>query len=257
MRHHPLTAVGDRAGIRFDRIRNRRGSIACSWTATSGVPWITITAGGSGTGNGTIQDSVAANTGTTAAIGCHQHCRPHVHCHAGGHDGRAAVRSDALEQRHVDSGVGAQHQRRRDRPVGCAVDGELHRSVDLRRRSGRRPGGGTRECRVRDWREPRHIASRVGMANVAGRMFQVTQAGACQYFGDADDGVARQRGRRGRRLRHGGCWLRMDGSELGAVDHVEQFQRHGRRHSGPERLSQHHFFRAIGDVDDRRRLGDR
>jgi len=39
----------------------------CPWAATSQAAWITITAGGSGTGNGTIQYSVAANTGAGRA----------------------------------------------------------------------------------------------------------------------------------------------------------------------------------------------
>src|SRR4028118_348752 len=33
----------------------------CSWTATSNVPWITITSGTSGSGNGTIKFAVPAN----------------------------------------------------------------------------------------------------------------------------------------------------------------------------------------------------
>ena len=33
----------------------------CAWTATSNAAWISITAGGSGTGNGTVSYSVAAN----------------------------------------------------------------------------------------------------------------------------------------------------------------------------------------------------
>jgi Viral BACON domain/Putative binding domain, N-terminal len=35
----------------------------CDWTATSSAPWITITSGGSGKGNGTVQFAVAATTG--------------------------------------------------------------------------------------------------------------------------------------------------------------------------------------------------
>jgi hypothetical protein len=35
----------------------------CGWTATSPVPWVTITSGASGTGNGEVQFSVAAVTG--------------------------------------------------------------------------------------------------------------------------------------------------------------------------------------------------
>jgi len=36
---------------------------ACAWTATEGVPWITIASGASDTGNGTVNLSIAANTG--------------------------------------------------------------------------------------------------------------------------------------------------------------------------------------------------
>jgi hypothetical protein len=35
----------------------------CDWTAVSNAPWITITAGGNGTGNGTVSYSVSANSG--------------------------------------------------------------------------------------------------------------------------------------------------------------------------------------------------
>lgn len=41
----------------------------CSWTAGSNAPWLTITAGANGTGNGTVAYSVAANTGTSARTG--------------------------------------------------------------------------------------------------------------------------------------------------------------------------------------------
>jgi hypothetical protein len=36
---------------------------ACAWTATSGAPWITVTSGASGTGNGSVGLSIAANSG--------------------------------------------------------------------------------------------------------------------------------------------------------------------------------------------------
>ena len=41
----------------------------CAWTATSNASWITITSGASGTGNGSVNYSVAANTGTTSRTG--------------------------------------------------------------------------------------------------------------------------------------------------------------------------------------------
>jgi hypothetical protein len=42
---------------------------ACAWTAGNGPAWITITAGGSGIGSGTVNYTVAANTGTTSRTG--------------------------------------------------------------------------------------------------------------------------------------------------------------------------------------------
>jgi hypothetical protein len=36
---------------------------SCAWTAVSNVPWITVTSGGTGTGNGTVGFTVTANTG--------------------------------------------------------------------------------------------------------------------------------------------------------------------------------------------------
>lgn len=39
----------------------------CAWSATSNASWITITSGASGTGNGTVGYSVAANTSTARA----------------------------------------------------------------------------------------------------------------------------------------------------------------------------------------------
>ncbi|HJW87015.1 MAG TPA: BACON domain-containing carbohydrate-binding protein [Candidatus Brocadiaceae bacterium] len=42
---------------------------SCSWTAVSNATWITVTSGGSGTGNGTVGYSVSANTGTRSRKG--------------------------------------------------------------------------------------------------------------------------------------------------------------------------------------------
>ena len=42
---------------------------ACPWTAKSNATWITITAGASGTGNGTVTYSAAANTARTSRTG--------------------------------------------------------------------------------------------------------------------------------------------------------------------------------------------
>ena len=42
---------------------------ACSWNATSSVPWIVITSGSSGVGNGTVTYSVSSNTSINARTG--------------------------------------------------------------------------------------------------------------------------------------------------------------------------------------------
>jgi hypothetical protein len=41
----------------------------CSWTAASNAPWITVTAGSSGSGNGTVSYTVAANSSTASRTG--------------------------------------------------------------------------------------------------------------------------------------------------------------------------------------------
>ena len=41
----------------------------CGWTASSNAGWITVATGGSGSGNGTVTYSVAANTGTSSRSG--------------------------------------------------------------------------------------------------------------------------------------------------------------------------------------------
>ena len=41
----------------------------CAWTSSSAVNWITVKSGASGSGNGTVQLDVAANTGTSARTG--------------------------------------------------------------------------------------------------------------------------------------------------------------------------------------------
>ena len=157
------------------------GSIACSWTATSSVPWISVTAGGSGTGNGPIQYTVAANTGHDAAIGCHRRRRPDVHGHAGGATAAQQCNPSlssngmSIPASALNISVGVTRHGR------LLVDGELHafrgsRSPLRQEVRGRDPG-------MSGWQLPRTQAprSRVGTANVAGRTFQVTQAGACQY----------------------------------------------------------------------------
>jgi hypothetical protein len=43
--------------------------IGCAWNAASNASWITVTSGGSGSGNGMVNYSVAANTGSSPRTG--------------------------------------------------------------------------------------------------------------------------------------------------------------------------------------------
>ena len=54
----PMSAAGGSTSVAVT------AGTGCGWTAAGNVPWITVTSGASGTGNGTVQLSVAANTGT-------------------------------------------------------------------------------------------------------------------------------------------------------------------------------------------------
>ena len=81
----------------------------CAWSAASNATWITVTAGGTGNGNGTVSYSIAENPNTTGRTGTRHHCRPDVHGDAGwrrlhlqrlADDGRAfAGRHEPLDRR--------------------------------------------------------------------------------------------------------------------------------------------------------------
>jgi hypothetical protein len=64
--------VGAPAGNGAVQVTSAEG---CSWTAKSGAPWVTIASGATGSGNGQVQYSVAANSGpardTTLTIAGH------------------------------------------------------------------------------------------------------------------------------------------------------------------------------------------
>jgi uncharacterized repeat protein (TIGR03803 family) len=58
-----FTAVGGSSSV------NVTAGSGCAWTATSNAGWLTITSGASGSGNGTVTYSVAADLGTSSRIG--------------------------------------------------------------------------------------------------------------------------------------------------------------------------------------------
>ena len=100
----------------------------CTWTASSNAAWITLTAGTSGNGNGTVSYNVAANTGTASRTGHGDHRRPDVHRQSGGSRVHVldcpALRQPHLVGRHDGHGRGHGERRLRldrDDEYGLAV----------------------------------------------------------------------------------------------------------------------------------------
>lgn len=57
----PLTVSASAAGAAVNSVAVTAAT-GCTWSATSGASWATVTSGSSGNGNGTVQFSIAANT---------------------------------------------------------------------------------------------------------------------------------------------------------------------------------------------------
>ena len=71
--HHAL--IGDGGRLTDETIHVNASASSCAWTASSDVPWMTITSGASGTGNGHVGVHIDANpdpsprTGTLTIAG--------------------------------------------------------------------------------------------------------------------------------------------------------------------------------------------
>ena len=122
---------------------NVSSSAGCSWTATSNDSWLTITSGSSGSGGGSVNYSVAANTLTTSRYWYADDWRTNIQRHSGGsnllvHDfADQSVATGKRRHRHSDRdyvqqlqldrveprGVGDDHQRRERNRLG---NGGLH-----------------------------------------------------------------------------------------------------------------------------------
>ena len=98
----------------------------CTWTATSNAPWITVTAGATGSGAGSVAYSVAANTSTFEPNrDGHDRGRDLYH-HPGWNVLRAHDLTDVVQRRR-----GRRHgQRRRDCGHRLQLDGHEQRVVD-------------------------------------------------------------------------------------------------------------------------------
>ena len=143
----------------------------CSWTAASNAPWITITAGGSGSGPGDVRFSVLANTGpernatltaagrtftVTQGAGCTFSINPSSQVFAsGGGSGSFAV----------TTGDGCGWNASASQPWVTITSGAIG------------SGGGTVQFTV----EPNAAAARDATITVEGRTFGVHQLAGCSY----------------------------------------------------------------------------
>ena len=154
----------------------------CTWNAVSGAAWITVTSGGSGSGNGTVGYSVAANTTREPAQRIDHDRRPDIHDQPGG---RALHLLDLSDERVRSVGCLEQHHHR-DGGDRVLVDGGEQRSVDHghgEAASGN--GNGTVSYSVAA--NP-NTTGRSGTITVAGQTFTVNQAGVPCAFSIAPTG---------------------------------------------------------------------
>ena len=154
-------------------------SVACTWTATSDSAWITITAGGSATGNGTVQYAVAPNpsstersgvitiAGRTFAITQAPTLTSAASCNATLSSSGMTIPSSPLD---ITVGVSVAD--------GCSWTAASGATWIAPTTPGARVGPGSQRLSIA---ENRGSASRVGTATIAGKTFQISQAGACQY----------------------------------------------------------------------------
>jgi hypothetical protein len=149
-------------------------SAGCAWTATTSAPWITITSGGSGNGDGTLQYTVAPNgasfarTGTIVAGG-----KSFTISQAG------STCSTMLSSSGVSVGPGASGV-----SVGILTSAECSwtASSPVGWISVTSASSGTGPATVNlSIAQNTGSSTRNASVSIAGKTFMVTQAGACDY----------------------------------------------------------------------------
>ena len=151
----------------------------CSWTAVSNHPWLTVTAGESGTGNGAVSFAAEPETTGIARTGT---------LSIGGQtftvtQGASCAFAISPEQRTIDA-AGAMMDVAVTTANGCAWTA----STGVPWLSVNGPGSGTGNGTVQVAAAENTGAARTGIATIAGRTFTVTQAAnACSYKVKPDD----------------------------------------------------------------------
>ena len=145
----------------------------CTWSAVSNASWITLTGATSGSGNGTVPYSVAANSTTSARTGTLTVAGQTF-----------TVNQAALACSYTlsaDESVGGGRRRvrideRRRRPTGCAWTGVSNNTSWLTVTSGA-SGTGNGTVAFNATANP-NTSPRTGTITIGGQTFSVNQAGA-------------------------------------------------------------------------------
>ena len=146
----------------------------CAWTATSSVPWITITSGGSGDGDGTLQYTVAPNSASFARTGT---------ITAGGGSFIVSQAGSTCTSILSSSGVSV-GPNASSVSVGILTSQECSwtasPSVGWIAVSGASSGTGPATVNLAIAQNTGSL-SRSGSVSIAGKTYLVTQSGACDY----------------------------------------------------------------------------
>lgn len=143
----------------------------CAWTAASGVPWVTISSGGSGTGAGTVQYSVdpnpgAARSGTLTVAG-----QPFTITQASGCSYTIAPASQTVPGAGGDNSVSV------TAPGSCGWTAASNVPWARITAGASGTGNGT----VQYTADPNPGAARSGTFTIAGQTFTLSQDAGCTY----------------------------------------------------------------------------
>jgi hypothetical protein len=148
-----------------------QAAAGCGWTASSQAPWITIASGGSGSGNGTVQLTVSANTGASRTGSVNVADRSFSVTQGSGCSFALSSTNQTVPQGGGTGTVGVTSQ------AGCGWTATSN-APWLSITSG---GSGSGNGNVSFSAAPNTGPGRVGTLTIAGETFTVTQGAACSF----------------------------------------------------------------------------
>jgi len=160
-------AAGGSGGV------DMRAPAGCAWTAQSNAPWLTITGGAAGNGNGTISFAVAANPDPSQRIGSISAAGNIFTVTQAGVACSYTVESISATEFPNQGGTATATVTTQ---ASCGW-GSLS-NVPWITTTGGGTGSGTLTITVAPNQDP---ATRSGVLNIAGRPFTITQAAACAF----------------------------------------------------------------------------